>query len=100
MCWQLLSLGEECVQSSCFSQLGYGFQFFIIKNFLKLSKKHRIVFCIRKDFEVLPAEAEEGEQPPSTQATLSGLQEYRKGAACWGEGPLCFNSSEATLCHF
>lgn len=96
MCWQFLSLGEECVQYLRFSKLGYGFQFFIIKHFLKLSKKHRIVFCVRKDFEVLQAEAEEGEQPPPTQASLrpAGIQER----GCLPVGPLCFNSSETTLC--
>lgn len=93
----MVVVAEECIQS-CYLKLGYGFQFFIIKHFLKLSKRHRIVFCIRKDFEVLQAEPGDEKQPPDT--AISGLQEHRRGAAFWGDGPLCFNNPETSLCHF
>lgn len=58
--------GRGCTQSSCYSQLRYGLQYFIIKHFLQLSKRHGIVFCIRRGFEALQAKPEEGEQSPST----------------------------------
>lgn len=77
--------GRGVCTAFCSSKRGYGLQFFIIKHFLKLSKRHRIVFCIRKGFEVLQVEPKQGEQAPSTQPSLRPAGAQERGCLLGGQ---------------